>query len=194
MLVSVIGCAFVVAAYLACCAVYYDPKKGHAAGKTRRIAATSRFRLVARYLQLSLLVIPIAAFTRGHPLLAKLHDGHLALFLAGLGVSTVGLAVLALGKRSLGAQYSPCVDSYVPNAVVRHGIYAYIRHPIYTGNLTLQFGLFLATGSAWMLANTLLLAAYYLPTVLREEAALVESFPEYDEYRKRTARFIPCVF
>lgn len=191
MILAVIGCAFVVVAYVVTCVAYYDPEKRHAKGKTKPILANASFRHVSRYLQISLFVVPVAAFTCDHPLLAKLYHNNVALFGAGLGLSAVGLIVLLCGKTSLGTEYSPCVDSYVPKAVIRHGIYSHIRHPIYSGNLALLFGLFLSTGSLWLLANTALLAAYYLPTVLREEAALLENFPEYGPRPGHPGRRLP---
>ena len=41
--------------------------------------------------------------------------------------------------------------------------------------------------------NVALLAAYYVPAALREEAALSAELPEYRQYARRTKRFVPYV-
>ena len=79
----------------------------------------------------------------------------------------------------------------MPNQIVTAGPYNYIRHPIYTANLMLLIGLLAASGSLWLVLNLVILIAYYVPTILVEETAIKQAFPEYRQYAARTGRFLP---
>lgn len=94
---------------------------------------------------------------------------------------------------NLGNSYSPCFDSYVPQDIVKSGIYKYIRHPIYTANILLLSSLFVASGSLLMLMNTIILAIYYIPSAYKEEKVLSERFQEYKDYQRESGMFIPKV-
>lgn len=79
-------------------------------------------------------------------------------------------------------------------ALVRHGPYRWIRHPMYTGVITFGAGSALAAGT-WPAAA--LLAA--LVTVLTvksslEERWMAEAHPDYAMYRKQSWRFLPWFF
>ena len=74
-----------------------------------------------------------------------------------------------------------------------NGPYAHLRHPIYTANLVLLLGFFIATGSLWLLINCGVLFAYYRRAAMYEETALMGQFPDYSEYVSRTGRFFPAI-
>jgi protein-S-isoprenylcysteine O-methyltransferase Ste14 len=76
--------------------------------------------------------------------------------------------------------------------VVAKGVYGFIRHPIYTGDLLLLLGLELTLNS-WLVAGVLLLAPIVLRQAVKEERMLVRNLPGYDVYCARTKRFIPFV-
>ena len=73
---------------------------------------------------------------------------------------------------------------------VAHGIYSYVRHPIYTGDLFLLLGLELALGS-WLFLAVFALALAVLRQAVEEEKKLIEALPGYETYCRRTRRFIP---
>jgi protein-S-isoprenylcysteine O-methyltransferase Ste14 len=102
-----------------------------------------------------------------------------------------GYFVFASGKSTLAKEYSPCFDSYIPKTVIREGVYKYIRHPIYTGNLISFFGLFISNGSLWNLLNLFVLIYFYIDTTHQEEKALSNKFKDYSEYCKSTGKFFP---
>ena len=111
------------------------------------------------------------------------------LLLMGLGGIFVGRGVSAL-RTSLSAFPRP-----MPTAtLVTTGIYARIRHPIYSGLVSLSTGWALTT-----LSLSAFVAALALGVVLdlksrREEEWLAERFPEYSAYRTRSARFLPGLY
>ena len=77
-------------------------------------------------------------------------------------------------------------------SVVERGIYRYIRHPIYTGDLVLLGGLQLALNS-WLVLAVAPLAAVVIRRTLAEEALLDQRLAGYRAYCARTKRFIPFV-
>ena len=73
------------------------------------------------------------------------------------------------------------------------GPYAFVRHPLYVGNLALLFGFALACGLWWaipLLAGFLL--AFYPPAIRHEDAKLQRKFGEqWERWHKKTRALIP---
>jgi protein-S-isoprenylcysteine O-methyltransferase Ste14 len=122
-------------------------------------------------------------------------------FLPVLGWIGVGLLLLAFWvnwrvHQELGANFSPTLTVYRSHALVTTGIYAHVRHPMYSA-----FWL-------WALAQPLLLpnavagfsgligfAIFFFLRVGREEDMMCAAFgDEYRAYMVRTARVIPGVY
>jgi protein-S-isoprenylcysteine O-methyltransferase Ste14 len=114
--------------------------------------------------------------------------------LAGLALYTVGLLTSVTARIQLGRNWSDIEKSYVKqdHALVEHGLYRYIRHPIYTGDLLLLTGLELALNS-WAVAGALAVAIYVRQQAIREERKLLQTLPGYNDYVGRTSRFLPLI-
>lgn len=169
----------------------YDHKeRKYKKDKTQEIPSRGEFRWVYRYLQISTpLTFTLALiFKEKVPGVIFQTPESVAI---GLGIMTLGFAIFLAGKVKLGNHYSPCFDSFVPKDIVRDGIYKHIRHPIYTANIILVGGYFVASGHILILANVLILTAYYLDSARREEKALLQSFPSYNRYRETSGMFVP---
>jgi len=78
-------------------------------------------------------------------------------------------------------------------ALATDGPYAYARHPLYVGNLTLGFGFALASGLWWSLPLLIgVLLAFYPPAIRREDEKLHRNFQEeWEQWRKGTRALIP---
>ena len=78
------------------------------------------------------------------------------------------------------------------SVLVTHGIYRYIRHPMYSSLIFLDWGLFFKRMS-WLSGGIALFACVFLVvTSLVEEAENIRYFgAQYLEYMKRTKRFVP---
>ncbi|MCG3160266.1 MAG: hypothetical protein JMDDDDMK_01335 [Acidobacteria bacterium] len=113
---------------------------------------------------------------------------------AGVLIYTAGLIVALLGRIQLGDSWSDIETAQVlrNQAVVSRGLYRYIRHPIYVGDLLLLAGLELSLNS-WLALAVGLLAPVVLWKAVREERMLAESLPGYDAYCVQTKRFIPFI-
>lgn len=78
--------------------------------------------------------------------------------------------------------------------LVTSGPYRFIRHPLYLAEQVAIIGIFLQFLS-WQAALVLLTHFFFqIRRMLNEERVLTETFPDYRDYAKRTARLIPGVW
>jgi protein-S-isoprenylcysteine O-methyltransferase Ste14 len=115
-----------------------------------------------------------------------------------LGVAAIisGLVIRLTAMRTLGARFTYAVAVQRQHELVEDGIYRYVRHPGYLGQLMV----FLGIGMAF--ANWLSLLGLLAPTFVAfsrrisvEESVLLKQFPaRYRRYRERTWRLIPGVY
>jgi protein-S-isoprenylcysteine O-methyltransferase Ste14 len=118
----------------------------------------------------------------------------LPLWLRWLGVlgATGAVWLGYLAHRSLGPNYTPDLRTKTGHQIVAKGIYAWIRHPMYSSVFVLLASYFLLTTN-WLIG--LLGLGYSLLIVERaghEEQMLIERFgDEYHAYMQRTGRFVP---
>lgn len=112
----------------------------------------------------------------------------------GTSIYTLGLLTALAARFQLGDNWANIETGQVLDRqqVVARGVYALIRHPIYTGDLLLLLGLELALNS-WLVLGILILAPVVMMQAIKEEKMLVESLPGYDVYCAGTKRFIPFV-
>lgn len=73
------------------------------------------------------------------------------------------------------------------------GPYAYVRHPLYVGNLTLGFGFSLASGLWWSLPLYVVVSlAFYPHAIRREDDKLHRAFGyEWEQWRGNTRALLP---
>lgn len=109
----------------------------------------------------------------------------------GAALIVVGGLLAYLGSKSLGPSFSPLPSPVDGGRLVDRGIYAGVRHPIYGGIMLGAFGWGLFTGSPLSLILAVGLVVVFVLKSLREEAWLIERYPDYEEYRRRTRRFFP---
>jgi protein-S-isoprenylcysteine O-methyltransferase Ste14 len=103
--------------------------------------------------------------------------------------------VIALGGfLSLGRNLTPNPQPRANATLVQHGIYAFIRHPLYCSLILGGFGWALLWRSVPALAAALVLAAVLNGKSRVEERFLRERFPEYATYSRKVRRFIPWVY
>jgi protein-S-isoprenylcysteine O-methyltransferase Ste14 len=114
--------------------------------------------------------------------------------IAGVIIYFVGLITAVAGRVQLGKNWVDLEDYQVlqEQSLVTNGIFRYVRHPIYTGDLLLILGLELALNS-WLVLGVIPLLAVIVRQVWAEEALLSRVFSDYEAYRKRSKRFIPFI-
>ena len=117
----------------------------------------------------------------------------------GIGLAVYGFGFLLILLAMLGNEFAaPTVHIQTENGhkLADTGVYAYLRHPMYTGFLLFTCGttLWLGSYAATLLAGIMLVAA----TVYRigiEEATLRQELDGYADYMQRVrTRFLPFIF
>ena len=105
----------------------------------------------------------------------------------GPGLLLFGIAIAVLSLADLGSDsLSPFPKPTKTATLKTSGIYAEMRHPMYSGLITLLLGLSLWTNSADRLLLTALLWYFIDIKSSKEEEFLTEKFPnEFDSYKVR---------
>jgi protein-S-isoprenylcysteine O-methyltransferase Ste14 len=116
-----------------------------------------------------------------------------ALRVAGVVVMWLGLALRAWAIASLGASFRTTVEVDPGQAVVARGPYRWIRHPSYTGLLTIVAGFGLVAGGWLSLVACLILPLPAIVWRIRVEEAELERVlgDAYRGYASGRARLIP---
>jgi protein-S-isoprenylcysteine O-methyltransferase Ste14 len=129
------------------------------------------------------LVPPIAWLDRPAP-----HA--LGALLVGAGTESTVVAQLHMGES-----WRIGVDASEVTPLVRRGLFAHVRNPIYTGMLSAALGFVLLTPSQLAVANWLLLAAAIeLQVRVVEEPYLLRSHGQaYEAWAREVGRFVPGV-
>ena len=106
--------------------------------------------------------------------------------LVALALLVAGVTLRVIAVRTLGHAFSVNVAICPGQRVVRHGVYAMVRHPSYTALMGILCGVGLETGNAAALAVTLLPpVAALLRRIHVEEQALSEALgAEYADYAR----------
>ena len=73
------------------------------------------------------------------------------------------------------------------------GPYAFMRHPLYTGNIIILFGLCGVNGSLWSLITAVIFFWFYYPTAIEyEDRKLKSLFPEtWENWANKTPALVP---
>ena len=111
-----------------------------------------------------------------------------ALILAGMAVAVAGLTHLG---SALSANPVP-----LPAAGLRtSGVYAVVRHPIYSGILLAAIGFTLAVGSWWQVLVTVVLTLFFTGKSRWEDAMLAEEYgTTWQAWASRTGAIVPRVW
>lgn len=99
-------------------------------------------------------------------------------------MALVSLALLPTSRAQLGSSFSVTPQA---RALVSHGIYSRIRHPMYLFvDLTIA-GIALALGVWYVLAILLVLVPLQVRNAREESGLLLEKFGDaYEQYRSKT--------
>ena len=114
----------------------------------------------------------------------------------GVAVELSCLWLFYRSHRDLGHNWSVSLDLRDRHTLVTTGVYALVRHPMYSG-----FWL-MALGQALLLPNWVAgpagligFGALFFGRVAREEAMMISAFgDEYRAYMRRTARVVPWLY
>jgi protein-S-isoprenylcysteine O-methyltransferase Ste14 len=106
----------------------------------------------------------------------------------------LGVIVLILAGLNLGRNLTPLPKPKTDSVLVTTGLFALVRHPIYSALLLLSFGSALERQHVLALIFSLCLAVLLELKSIREERWLLEKFADYSAYQKRVKKFIPWIY
>lgn len=109
--------------------------------------------------------------------------------LAGTLAMVMGARRGLAGVRDLGVNRTSNPVPLPEGQLITRGIYARMRHPLYSSLMHLTFGWSLFWGSAVGLMMSLGLSLVLMGKAMREEKLLRVKFPGYREYEQRVRRF-----
>ena len=112
----------------------------------------------------------------------------------GILAIAAGILTVIFGIVNLSDSLSPFPSPKADSVLIQHGIYKYIRHPIYTGILCAFFGYGLFASAITKVLITVVLAIVFYFKSSFEEQLLETRYLQYKHYKKTTGRFLPKWF
>ncbi len=118
-----------------------------------------------------------------------------ALAWIGAVLCIAGLIFCVWARFTLGRNWSGVVTLKGGHELITRGPYAFVRHPIYTGLLTMFLATVIVLGHvAGIIAIPLVVVSFWIK-LSYEEKLMLEKFPnEYAAYSRHVKRLIPFIF
>ena len=122
-------------------------------------------------------------------------DGGVQYLYSGLSIITIGIAIglLSITAHTTG-NFNIRPDIKENCVLVTHGIYKYIRHPMYSSVLLSMFGVLVLYANIYVSVLYLILLINMLTKMFYEESLWHSRDESYKEYSKNTYRLIPYIF
>lgn len=112
----------------------------------------------------------------------------------GLACAGVALVLGGVGFFNIRPYLTPLPYPVNHNRLVRHGVYAVVRHPLYSSLLFAALGWVAFTLSLSHLALLAIGFAFFDFKASKEEAWLTERHPEYADYARAVRKLIPWIY
>jgi protein-S-isoprenylcysteine O-methyltransferase Ste14 len=113
----------------------------------------------------------------------------------GLLLFVIGLAIAVVAVRTLERFYAPTLVTREGHRLISHGIYRYMRHPIYFGVIMVCISVPVYAPSLNGFFVMSVLIPLFLIRIRIEEAMLIEEFGDaYRSYIEETKKLIPFVY
>jgi len=162
--------------------------KNSAAAKSAESQSSRRIHVFLANAALILEMVPLRGMSRFVPLSSFV-------MLIGLAVEAMGLVLAILSRRHLGCNWSGEISIKMDHQLIRSGPYKLLRHPIYTGLLTMYAGTALVNGTWLAIAGFVIAVFAYARKIRLEEANLNVAFgAEYEAYRRESWALVPGLF
>lgn len=111
----------------------------------------------------------------------------------GIGIIIAGIGFLLglISSLTLGNALSPYVTPAPKGKLITHGVYRFMRHPLYAGILAILLGLTLVFFALSKIMVFLIAIIFFYKKASYEEKILIERYPEYKAYKQKTGKFWP---
>jgi protein-S-isoprenylcysteine O-methyltransferase Ste14 len=112
----------------------------------------------------------------------------------GITIVFLGIIIRGLSIKYLGEYFSRDIETWSKHHVVDRGLYKYIRHPAYLGNIIQILGFPLILNAYYSLTLSVLVIFCFLKRIELEEDFLEDNLKGYNDYKKETYRLIPFIW
>jgi protein-S-isoprenylcysteine O-methyltransferase Ste14 len=113
---------------------------------------------------------------------------HLYYYLSIMALILVGGMINLIGLLTLRSAFTIMSEA---RRLIVCGIFNYIRHPLYTGHFIMFFGSMLLRPHALSIILYLIFCTGQVVRAGIEERKLMQTFPDYQDYKRRTGMFFP---
>ena len=176
-------------------AIRYPFQRRAARQGVARSAGGVEDRIVLAIAALGQFVVPLLYVATGRPVLAEYPFHSLQAWL-GLVALVAALVLFRLTHVQLGRNWSISLETRTQHSLVTDGLYAYVRHPMYSSFLLSAVAQILLLPN-WVAgpAGLVGFGVLFFFRVGREERLMIETFGEnYQAYMRRTARIVPWLY
>src|SRR5215813_10586147 len=168
--------------------VYWEvAAKGNTPERAAESSVSRGFHVFLTNIALLLQIAPIRGLGRLLPPMIPTVTG-------GFVVQALGLGLAIWARNHLGKNWSGRITIKEGHNLVRTGPYKKLRHPIYTGILTMYLGTAVIAGERLALVGLVVALLAYLRKIRLEDAALKQAFgAEYEAYQRESWGLVPWV-
>lgn len=118
---------------------------------------------------------------------------HIIIIIGTLAIVS-GCIMNVIGRFNLGSNWANHIKIYDEHTLVQRGMYKVVRHPLYASIMLMFYGGCLVYRNILgFLAVTFIFIPFMYYRAKQEETLLIQSFAEYNEYKKRIGMFFPKV-
>ncbi len=111
----------------------------------------------------------------------------------GLVLVALGVGIALAAGGALGRTLTPSPIPKADGQLVTGGVYARVRHPIYSGLLVLGLGLVAIGASVLHALAWVALLSVLMAKARFEERMLLDQYPGYRDYAARVGRLVPGI-
>jgi protein-S-isoprenylcysteine O-methyltransferase Ste14 len=115
--------------------------------------------------------------------------------IAGLALIVFGFVLIFVGHFTLWRFYSSLLVIKTDHKLITHGVYRFVRHPIYLGTIMACIGFPVYTTSLLGAVIMSLMIPVFLIRIRMEEKLLIDEFGDaYRNYKETTNKLIPFIY
>lgn len=112
----------------------------------------------------------------------------------GVPMMAAGVVLGVVASRRLGSALTPTPVPISEAGLRTDGVYAYLRHPIYSAILLAALGFTIALGSWWTLAGVVVLTLFFMVKYRWEDRLLAQEYgTAWQEWAARTGALVPRI-
>ena len=165
------------------------------ARRGKPVAERTKLSLALRYrLPLIFGCLLLWASNRLHPLDIDFPKRSAPAQYIGAAICVLGLLLSIWSRRTLAGNWSSAVTFKQNHELIKTGPYRFVRHPIYTGVLTMCLGSVIVEARLHCWFGLALIFIAFWVKLRQEEILMLQHFPnDYPGYRSRVKALVPFI-